>query len=267
MFAKSVLISILVLGSLGWASGLDSKSARREAGVSYLAYKARAFMMSQGAHTLATSALDEAKPYGKVKSNLPAATSWKTEEEMNQNFQKFRDHRFLERSAQPGFMRRTSWLYTDNGSNARAALAVLNLGKWNVTVPKKVFVFGDLDVKTANSPHGSVSWWYHVAPLVEIDGIKYVLDPAIEPKNPLRLDVWLARMNADPDSLEVAVCGSGSYTPGDVCQRESDGFESTAFADQGRYLGAEWYRLKQLGRIPTAELGDSPPWLSPVNLP
>lgn len=267
MFAKSLLISLLFLGAVGWASGLDSKSARREPGVSYLAYKAHAFLMSQGAHTLATSAVDEAKPYGESKSTLPAATLWKSQEEMKQNFEKFRDHRFMLRSAQPGFQRRSSWLYPDDGCFARAALAVLNLSKWNVTVPKKVFVFGDLDVKTNNSRYGSVSWWYHVAPLVEIDGVKYVLDPAIEPKNPLRLEDWLARMNANPDSLEVAVCGSGAYTPYDACHKESDGVESSALADQGRYLDSEWYRLKELGRIPEAELGDSPPWLSPVNLP
>jgi hypothetical protein len=255
------------LGSVGWAAGEDVHSARREPGLSYLAYKAHAVLMAQGARPLNVSPVEEAKPYGQTKATLPAATLWKTEVEMKQNFDKFRDHRFLERSSQPGFLRRSSWLYPDDGCFARAALAVLNLGKLNVTLPKKVFVFGDLDVKTINSPNGSVSWWYHVAPLVEIDGVKYVLDPAIEPRNPLRLEDWLSRMNANPDNLEVAICGSGSYTPYDACHKESDGVESSALSDQGRYLDSEWYRLKSLGRIPEEELGDSPPWLSPVNLP
>ncbi|MFK5282143.1 hypothetical protein ACI3PL_21545, partial [Lacticaseibacillus paracasei] len=72
---------------------------------------------------------------------------------------------------------------------------------------------------------------------------------------------WLATMSKNPDSLEVAVCGSGSYTPYDACQRDSDGVESTALYDQPSYLDAEWQRLQRLGRNPEKELGDLPPWL------
>ncbi len=164
-------------------------------------------------------------------------------------------------------MRRSSWLYPDDGCFARASLAILNLSKWNVAVPKKVFVFGDLRVETKNSPSGFVTWWYHVAPLVEVNGEKFVLDPAIEPSRPLPLGDWLARQSANPDALEVAVCGSGSYTPYDECFKETDGEETSALSEQGYYLDAEWERLQRLGRNPVEELGDLPPWLKPTNLP
>lgn len=262
MFAKSMLLLVTVCGSLSWASGRNTNSAHRDAGVSYLAYKAHAFLMSQGQTPPSmTSPVDEAKPYGQAKSTLPAATVWNSQAEMKINFEKFRDYRFLDRDGHPDFKRRSSWLYPDDGCFARAALAILNLANWHTAVPKKIYVFGDLTVDTKNSPYGQVTWWYHVAPLIEIAGQKYVLDPAVEPKNALRLEDWLARMSKNPDALEVAVCGSGAYTPYDACQKETDGIESMAISEQGMFLDAEWSRLEELGRNPVSELGDLPPWL------
>jgi hypothetical protein len=227
-----------------------------------LAYKAQAQLMSQRTSPDAMSTpVDEAKSYGQNKATLPAATAWADEKLMKTAFESFRDYRFLERDSKPGFLRRVSWLYPDDGCFARASLAIVNLNQWKYAVPKKIFVFGNLEVKTVNSPWGSVSWWYHVAPLVEVNGEKYVLDPAIEPKNPLRLEDWLARMSPTPDSLEVAVCGSGSYTPYDACYKDTDGVESMALSDEGYFLDAEWARLVELGRDPEKELGDLPPWL------
>lgn len=260
--AKFILVSLSISTSLGWASGLEGKSAYREPGVSFEAYKVRAQILSQGqVPPPMTTPVDEALVYGKNKTNLPAATVWASANEMNTQFEKFRDYRFLERPTQPGFLRRSSWLYPDDGCFARASLAILNLNRWNVPVPKKVFVFGNLEVQTKNSPWGSVTWWYHVAPLVEVGGVKYVLDPSVEPKNPLRLEDWLARMSNDPDSLQVAVCGSGSYTPYDACQKDTDGVESMALTEQGYFLDSEWQRVLELGRNPENELGDLPPWL------
>lgn len=262
MLARSILVLLSVIGSLSWASGLNANSARREPGVSYKAYKTHAFLLSQG-QTLPTmtTPVEEAKAYGTVKSTLPAATAWVSEAEMNASFEKFRDYRFITTNSKPDFKRRISWLYPDDGCFARAALAILNLGSWNTAVPKKIFVFGDLTVQTKNSPSGSVTWWYHVAPLVEVDGVKYVLDPAINPKTPLKLEDWLATMSAQPDTLEVAICGSGSYTPYDNCARETDGREEQGLNDQPTYLEYEWSRLQDLGRNPENELGDLPPWL------
>lgn len=268
MLLKSLVLTLMVSGSLSWASGPNAAaSAHREEGASYLAYKARATLMAQGQTPSTATPVDLAKAYGPNKGNLPAATVWDSQSEMATAFTKFRDYRFLERDSRPGFLRRSSWLYPDDGCFARAALAILNLGKWNYAVPKKVFVFGDLSVSTKNSPSGSVTWWYHVAPLVEVAGEKYVLDPAIEPKNPLRLEDWLARMSKKPETLEVAVCGSGAYTPYDACEQDSDGIEAGALGDQGYYLDAEWSRLEELRRDPVNELGELPPWLQSLNLP
>ena len=181
---------------------------------------------------------------------------------MTQRFKKLRDVRWLTTEDHPDFLRRSSWLYPDDGCFARAALVIMNLSHWKIPVPNKIFVFGDLEVKTPNSQSGSVSWWYHVAPIVTVNGQKYVLDPAIEPLRPLKLEEWLSKMSSDVSTLEVSICQSGSYMPSDFCDKVTDGSEATAAQDQISYLGDEWSRLELLRRDPTADLGDTPPWLA-----
>ena len=105
-------------------------------------------------------------------------------------------------------------------------------------LPGKVFAFGNLTVKTDHSPRGSVSWWYHVAPVVEVEGEKFVLDPAIEFSRPLSLSEWLSRMG-DPSRIKVSFCGSGTYIPSDSCDEESDGLELRALGTQRSYLKLE----------------------------
>lgn len=256
----SILAAMLCL-SPAWSQSFQDKSARREPGVSYQAYKSRMTIFNLGRAAspfTSRSAVDSAVRFG--DGNLPKATAWTSEKEMLQRFRQFRDVRFLSDRAHPNFPRRSTWLYPDDGCFARAALVNRNLTRLSVTVPSKVFVFGDLNVHTPNAPGGEVTWWYHVAPLVEVGDRKFVLDPAIEPRFPLPLEEWLAKMSGTPQNLEVAVCGSGSYTPYDSCEKVTDGLENEAESDQMGYLGPEWSRLESLNRDPRRELGDNPPW-------
>ena len=195
-------------------------------------------------------------------SVLPKATGWKYSE-LQKRFEQLRDTRFLKSQKQKDFLRRPSWLYPDDGCWARAALANRNFFRWFNPIPKKIFAFGNLRVKTKNSPRGSVSWWYHVAPIVETEGEKYVLDPSIEYTRPLKLKEWLERMGR-PSKIKVAICDSGTYSPGDDCYKNTDGIESRAERAQLYYLNLEWNRLKKLGRLPEKELGDRPPWVKAI---
>lgn len=264
MFLRSLFLVLMgaTVGGSVLAADFAGRSARREPGVSYHAYKSHLKALSESSRFRSATPMDEAKPFGTAV--LPAATEWPSEAVMLERFKQFRDHRFVHDSSRPDFLRRSTWLYPDDGCFARASLAVLNLHKWSYEAPSKVFVFGDLQVETKNAPWGSVSWWYHVAPLVEVNGQKYVMDPSIEPKHPLKLAEWLGRMSERPEALEVAVCGSGSYTPDDICAKRTDGIERTALTDQGYFLSAEWYRLEELNRNPERELGEYPPWLDQV---
>ncbi len=236
-------------------------SAKREKSEDYRVYKYRAKWLAEQSEQPAPyrTPLDEATTR---LENLPRATRWPSMNVLNEAFARFRDYRFLTDSERPNFLRRSTWLFPDDGCYARASLANRNLKNWNYPVPKKVFVFGNLLVETPNSPLGEVSWWYHVAPIVEVHGRKYVMDPAIEPRRPLTLQAWLKRMHQRPGRVEVAICASGTYTPNDSCERETDGVEEVAETVQKFFLADEWYRVLDLGRNPEQELGDSPPWLN-----
>lgn len=238
-----------------------AESARRAPGASYLQYKftAQNVLSAQGlSKSSKKSVLESAMIYGKGK--LPDVTNWESVAVMEERFKALRDIRWLETTTAPGFLRRSSWLYPDDGCFDRASLAVMNLLKFKAAAPNKIFVFGDLKVVTPNSPQGEVSWWYHVAPIVQVNGEKYVLDPAIEPRHPLKLDDWLSTMFPSIANLEIALCGSGSYGPTSLCEAESDGIEQVAAYDQLIYLTEEWQRLLDLKRNPQEELGNNPPW-------
>ncbi len=258
---RVISLFLVVFASITHAQEIIGRSAYRTPGTSYLGYKTTAAVFSIDG----LDAPDRITPMQAAKSGkltvLPKATEWENEVVMNDRFNQFRDLRFMTVPTRPDFMRRSSWMYPDDGCFARAALAVRNLVQMAVSAPKKVFAFGDLRVKSANAMGGEVTWWYHVAPLVEIAGQKYVLDPAINPAGPLKLEDWLAKMNEDPSSIEVSVCESGAYTPGDDCAKSTDGIESGAQSDQVWYLEQEWQRLKDLNRNPEEELGEHPPWL------
>lgn len=227
-------------------------SAYRNPGHSYLEYIPR----SKGYQS--NSALDSARAYNELDlSNIP---NWEDSESLKTAFESVRNIRFLTTADRPKFLRRASWLYPDDGCFARAQLMNINFRDWKYQIiPAKVFVFGDLEVKTPNHPRGSVSWWYHVAPIIQVADIPYVLDPAIDPKSPQRLDQWILKQVNDLADVKVALCSSSTYEPSESCDSTTFGDE-TALRDQGYYLEYEWDRLLELERDPELELGDRPPW-------
>lgn len=205
------------------------------------------------------SAVQLAVPLSQLDlSELP---QWESDEQVWEGFERSRDERYLETSDRPGFKRRASWLYPDDGCFARAALTGQKLASWGYTRPKKLFIFGKLSVSTPNAPSGRVTWWYHVVPAVAIDGAPFVLDAAIDPKRPLPLEDWIASMTRDPATVKLTICSPTTYVPNSSCHFASPNGDGAAKNHQATYLRAEWQRLKNLRRNPELELGDSPPWL------
>lgn len=201
-------------------------------------------------------------PVGQAKS-IEKLTFQKVPSYQNVNlavqaFAKLRDVRFI-KDAKHNMLRRSSWLFPDDGCFARAALAVQNLMQWNLPAPAKLFIFGNLTVKTVNSPNGSVSWWYHVVPIVMVGQHPIVFDPAINPAQPMYLKDWTATMTTDLKTVTFSICHPTSYAPNSPCSVESKSSEA-ALDHQMMYLNYEWERLVTLHRDPTKELGDFPPW-------
>lgn len=255
MTAWGLLLPFILFAAAAFAGAEKRNSARRPLGESYLNYAERAHILEN--QQISADAYALAQPY--KKATLPPVTSWDAQTLATQ-FVQLRDVRWMTTDEHPGFLRRSSWLYPDDGCYARAALAVMNLIHWKVPAPNKIFVFGDLALATHNSPDGKVGWWYHVAPIVEVAGKKFVLDPSVDPLQPLELEKWLRKMHDDIGELSVAICHSGTYGPNDACDKDSDGSEMTAQSDQIGFLEEEWTRLLDLKRDPTKELGEKPPW-------
>lgn len=204
------------------------------------------------------SAYDQANELQSLK--IDAVPEVEDQQTLNALFNEIRDERMLQ-STQVRFLRRATWLYPDDGCFNRAALAVQTLKKKNI-VPVKIFIFGNLKVKTPYSPSQSVSWWYHVVPSFRIADEVYVFDPAIEAKRPLGLKEWAERMKVSDQNqtLKFTICPHNTYTPYDQCEEAEDPSAEELQMDANHFLRAEFDRLKSLGRDPIKDLGDLPPW-------
>jgi len=250
-----------VFAQTGTGDAALINSAIRFEGEDYLEAMSRSKKLL-GKAAPAGSAVSAAVPYVNLDlSKVPVVDNLET---LVKSFNEVRDIRFLISPAKPEFLRRMTWMYPDDGCFARAAMMGKKLQEWNYVRPGKVFVFGNLKVKTAYSKTGEVGWWYHVVPIVKVGEEAYVYDPAIVQTKPLPLKDWLATMGSDIGAMKVSVCTPTTYSPYDNCLDPRPEADASAESDQKRYLAAEWDRLVSLKMDPEKLLGNEPPWLAPV---
>jgi hypothetical protein len=181
--------------------------------------------------------------------------------ELQESFVKARDFRFLEQDSQPGFKRRVPWLYPDEGCYLRADWMDRLLDKDQRPSAAKLYVFGDLEVRTENSPTGSVSWWFHVVLAYKFQNVIYVLDPSMEATRPMTLKEWSQRISTDPETLTFSICVAKSSSPYTGCRQAEALSEADLARLEQEYLQLEWDRMVELKKNPRQVLGDSPPWL------
>jgi hypothetical protein len=174
-------------------------------------------------------------------------------------FRATRDARYMTDSG--NFVRRPSWLYPDDGCWIRAELAAIAAAEAGKTKPYKLFSFGNLTVSTPNAPGGSVSWWYHVVPIVKnTSGEAFVLDAAIDATRPLPWKTWLLKQVPTLADVEVTIADSNAFHPYSPVTGATPPTKESAMQDMSYYLDAEWYRQGDLGRDPVTALGYFPPW-------
>lgn len=199
-----------------------------------------------------------AAPYEQL--DIHQIQEW-TRQEIKNAFFFVRDIQFLEDSNQPAsFLRRSTWLFPDDGCYARAAMMIKQMTSNGFPAANRIFIFGNLSVKTTNSPTGEVTWWYHTAPIVRTKKIAYVLDPSMEPHAPLTLREWVRRQTRDPNSVNLVICAPHSYHPGSSCKSPPLSDDTSALYDLETFLMPEWQRQLDLGRDPFLVLGNNPPW-------
>ncbi len=161
--------------------------------------------------------------------------------------------------------RRLPWMYPADGCFARAARMYHELEDAGFPPPASVYAFGDLFVKTRFDTSGAVSWWYHVAPVVEVDGVQWIIDPAVEPEQPLTRTDWEKRILSEVSTT----CSHYTYEPHDSCgqpieeDRSSFGLEQPLDGWSWTYLDFEQQNLYDLGLNPEPLLTARPPWVAP----
>lgn len=244
-------------------TALDRKApnATREPGRSYTEYLTPRVMFEN--HRWGDSVEAQASSYTEEEFKEKADRVEFEEydyESFREAYQWIRDERFLSSASHPDFKRRITWQYPDDGCFARAELALRKLKSKDFKGLKKIFVFGDLQADTPNAKEGLVTWWFHVAPIVKVNGEYFVIDPAISPSRTISVKEWIESMNRDFDSVKISVCDETSYDPGSRCTAAEEVTEEEVMGHQTSFLHREWFRAVELGRDPEIVLGDYPPW-------
>lgn len=187
------------------------EAAMRRNGVSTSAFRSSSSYYEVDPWSM--TAVSQAEALGNLNRGL--IPEWERREKLESAFQRIRDDRFIALGDETAELRGISWSYFYDGCFARAAGAAAYLEEVGHRRPAKLFIFGDLTFESASSE--VVSWWFHVAPVVSVNGTPYVLDPAIEPDRPLEVREWVMRLAYDPDQVQVSVCNPFTYMPDDLC--------------------------------------------------
>ncbi len=140
--------------------------------------------------------------------NLPV---W-DKDNYKQRFKEIRDKKFL---TYQGEKRRIPWLYARDGCHTRSTLFIREAERLNYEKPKKVFIFGELEIKGSIIPRGSVKPWFHAAPIVQVNGEPMVLDPAVSFSRPLPLQTWAELITIGKTIFSI--CSPDTYMQTSSC--------------------------------------------------
>lgn len=203
-----------------------------------------------------------AKPW--LAFNSYEVKEWPSYQELKRAFEFVRDYEFLIDPIQfPAFTRRVTWLYPDDGCYIRAALARQLLKAANFKELSRIFIFGNLSVRSNNSPNGWVNWWYHTALAARVGSQVYIFDPAINYHEPMKVQDWVSAQGKNyVNSFKVSTCKSTTFLPNSNCLVFDEQDDEVKFEWKTELLRLEWRRQLLLGRDPSMVLGPAPPWIS-----
>lgn len=239
-----VLIFILFISCLGF-SEQSQISALRKPEVDYRDY-IKTIKVFSGEHSSLNSA------------DIPEVQEWA---ELQRYFEVARDRRNLRWIQMPKFLRRTTFLYPQDGCFLRAALMNRSLMAQFISPLPKIFVFGNLKAESPYEKNGSIYWYFHVALAVRWQSQVYVIDPSLNGERPLPLAEWYSLMGVSSATAETRLCDPQSYSPFDRCIGGQGFLEEKQRDDHTQYyLAAEWNNLEKLGYDPEKLLNHLPPW-------
>lgn len=145
--------------------------------------------------------------------DLGSLPEW-SKEDFDRHYDEIRDKKFLEYK---GEARRVPWLYARDGCHMRSTHFIEEAERLGLKKPKKIFIFGSLEIKGAHIPTGSVKPWFHAAPIVQVNGEPMVLDPSVSFSIPLTLEEWIDRVADDRSKTIYSICEPGTYMQTSSC--------------------------------------------------
>lgn len=131
-----------------------------------------------------------------------------------ESFREIRDKKFL---MFEGKKRRIPWMFVRDGCHMRSTHFIEEAARMGLEKPKKIFIFGSLEMKGNIIPHGSVEPWFHAAPIIKVDGEPFVLDPSVSFSRPLSLEKWISLIVKDRSKTAYSICESGTYMQTSSC--------------------------------------------------
>jgi len=249
------IIPLITCIILIYSEHSTANSAARLAGESFLSASERSLSSIKVKEK--NTAFSKAMSFDQLDSSkVPEVESL---EKLNSIFLYLRNLKFMKNIGEKE-IRRLSWFYPDNGCWLKAELMKENLKKFNSLKVGKVFIFGDLNVKTNFSPEGEVTWWYHVVPVLRVKNEVYAIDPTLNQSGPLKIKDWALLQTDDINSAKFNFCHANTFGPHSRCKRRLKEIQILVKTTQMDYLVKEKKRLKELGLDIETHLGDNPPW-------
>lgn len=192
------------------------------------------------------------------QTDIPELDNW---DQVQATFEAARDRRNLRWVVMPKFLRRTTFLYPQDGCFLRAALMNKALMAQFISPLPKLFVFGNLKAESLYEKGHSIYWYFHVALALRFQGEVFIIDPSLNNQRPLALVEWYNLMGVRSSDVEIRICDTQSYSPFDRCVGGQGFLEEKQRDDHVQYyLAAEWNNLEKLGFEPEKLLNHLPLW-------
>jgi hypothetical protein len=175
--------------------------------------------------------------------DLKSLPAWE-KDEYDKMYDEIRDKKFL---SYDGEARRIPWLYARDGCHMRSTHFNQEAKRLGYKVPKKIFIFGSLQMRGTIIPYGAVDPWFHAAPIIQVDGEPMVLDPAVSFSRPLPLKTWISYVAKDLNKVIYSICSSGTYMQTSSCYNPGPIDTARLNKETQLYLRFERNILKNLG--------------------
>lgn len=253
---KKVLVVLLFLLHLvNSAYAFDPYSALRSPDEDWkdLAQKGRTFTRAGANSILDAAILWDASTLEKQQQALATISVWPNYQIIKEQFNYIRDHEYLIDPRDKQIKRSIPWRYPLDWCFGRAAAAARLYDQHLLPRPAKIFVFGNLNLLSpfGHAPDNTLSFWYHVAPIVrdQETNLVYVLDPALNFTQPMPMENWLKQLVELSTNREerVSICNGYGAVPFDSCSLATPEQEKQHADRLPALLPKEWEHVQSKG--------------------